>query len=140
MPRYTYTRPHQLDVLHDELRAAGLAVEFVGGDGHTIWITVPDGVAETRVAAIVAAHDPAALVAKREAEERTIEQIRQTVFAAAGGAVGKGIATLTTAERNALIAVLLWRWGALSPTLAIRPLAEWAYGVVPDRADPPGTP
>ena len=35
-----------------------------------------------------------------------------------------------------LIAVLLWRWGALTPTLTIKALDAWAVAVTPERATP----
>lgn len=126
MARYTYTRPHRLEQLHDELVAAGLAVTTVEGDETTVWVSVPDTVPEPAVATVIAAHDPESDTRREALAERTNEQIRQAVRTAAQGAAGKRLADLTTAERNALIAVLLWREGALSPTLTIRDLALWA--------------
>jgi hypothetical protein len=44
----------------------------------------------------------------------------------AGGAAGKLITNLTASEVRALVAVLLWKAGALTPDGAVRPLDEWA--------------
>lgn len=140
MPRHEYKKAHILHHLHDALTAAGVkgAGVAVEGDaaGQTVYITVPESISKATVDAVLAAHDAAAIVAAEAAQRQTDEDIRRQVFTAAAGAVGKSISTLTTTERNALIAVLLWRWGALSPTLTIRPLADWAYGVTVDRAVP----
>lgn len=66
---------HDLSQLHDELIAAGLPPERVQGGGagapDEVALTVPDGIPESAVAAVVAAHaprvryDPAALLARR---------------------------------------------------------------------------
>jgi hypothetical protein len=67
--------------LHDELIAAGIVPEYIGGvydekagaeiDGACA-IHVADDVAESAVAAVVAAHDPAAIAAKRQAAVQAV--------------------------------------------------------------------
>lgn len=56
---FQYTRANKLDLLHDQLLAAGVAAERVEGLGTQLWITVADEQAKSAVDAIVAAHDPA---------------------------------------------------------------------------------
>jgi hypothetical protein len=65
MRTLTYTRPHDLSRLHDELLAAGAiplltdkGTTPVQGLGDEIYLTVPDDADEQAIAAIVAAHDP----------------------------------------------------------------------------------
>lgn len=53
-------------------------------------------------------------------------QLRQQVLTIAQSAVGVRIDALTAAQVRALVAVLLWRGGALRPDGTVRPLAEWA--------------
>lgn len=70
-----------------------------------------------------------ALVARARAlsgDEAARKAARDTILVTAQGAVGKAVATLTTAERNALLTVLLWGAGAVRPDLTVAPLAEWA--------------
>lgn len=93
--RLTCTLPHNPNLLHEQLLAAFPAA----------------------VAAIVAAHDPAGESANQARRGR----IRQL----AEGAVGTAVAELTLAEVHALLAVLLWRAGALDDSLRVRPLDEW---------------
>lgn len=72
MKRLTYTKPHQLSQLHDELLAAGITPKRVEGleagqtaeiseelvAGPILWLSVDDDVDEATIAAVVAAHDP----------------------------------------------------------------------------------
>lgn len=64
MKTLTYTRPHDLGRLHDELLAAGVPLPLVNGctpvqgRGDEIMLTVPDDADEQLIAAVVAAHDP----------------------------------------------------------------------------------
>jgi hypothetical protein len=75
---------------------------------------------EAQIAAAITAYDAAVTV--RDADAR---QLRQRVRTLAGGAAGKLITDLTAAEVRALLAVLLWQAGALTPDGAVRPLDEW---------------
>lgn len=68
-------------------------------------------------------------VARKRAKsqaERDQDTTRALVVQTAQSAVGVNLAALTAGQRNALVAVLLHKAGALTPTGDIRPLAEWA--------------
>jgi len=55
------------------------------------------------------------------------DTLRQQVRALAQSTIGMRIdAVFTTAQLRSLLAVLLWKAGALSNDLTIRPLADWA--------------
>jgi hypothetical protein len=54
------------------------------------------------------------------------QALRTQVVTVAQSAVGVVITSLTAAQVRALLAVLLWRAGALTDAGAIRPLAQWA--------------
>jgi hypothetical protein len=70
MPTYTFTQPNNLSQLHDEILAAVPGTQPVGegdartpvmhieGRDDTIRITVPEGVSEAEIAAVVQAHVP----------------------------------------------------------------------------------
>ncbi|MCB9457775.1 MAG: hypothetical protein H6671_17470 [Anaerolineaceae bacterium] len=61
-----------------------------------------------------------------QAEEQEATSLRQTILGNAQSAVGKTLDTLTTAERNALIALLLYKAGGVHPrTGVVQPLADW---------------
>jgi len=51
---------------------------------------------------------------------------RAAILATAQGAVGKAVDALTATERSALVSVLLWRFGAITPQATVAPLDEWA--------------
>jgi hypothetical protein len=55
-----YTRPNRLDVLHDQLLAAGIIPELVEGLGDDVWLTVADDQDPADVEAVVEAHDATA--------------------------------------------------------------------------------
>ena len=89
MQTLTYTTPHRLAKLNDELVAAfpswqatpdGAALYMLSSDGATVRIDAPDDADEPAVAAVVAAHDPSTpgpgeeLLAAVIANERTIDQ------------------------------------------------------------------
>lgn len=75
------------------------------------WPAVETALAEAEAARQQAADDAAAL--------------RSQILTLAQSAVGVSLGQLTAGQRNALIAGLLWRMGALTPDLHVRPLAEW---------------
>lgn len=60
------------------------------------------------------------------AAEQDEAATRTLVVNAAQTAVGVNLTALTAGQRNALLAILLWKAGALTPTGEIRPLAQWA--------------
>jgi hypothetical protein len=63
------------------------------------------------------------IVLAERAEEKAV---RDAILDAAQGAVGKSLSSLTAGERNALLAVLLFRLGAVDRSGKVRPLRQWA--------------
>lgn len=118
MARLAYTRPNKLSLLHDELLAAGITPERVEGHGDHIWITVADDVSEAAVEAVVEAHDPT--------QEKPAEALRRRIIETARSAEGVLLSDLTAGQRNALMAVLLWRAGGVGPDMRVRVLRDWA--------------
>ena len=101
MQTLTYTQPHDLNQLHDELLAAipalrpilgadgeYYAVMLVTGDGDTITLNVPDDADTNAIAGVVAAHDPA----KRQ---------REAAAAAVAAEMARLAAEQAAAERTA---------------------------------------
>jgi hypothetical protein len=100
--RLEYTVAHALSALHDELIAAGIAPTYLGDDPDNapdgLVLEVPDGTAEAAVAAVIAAHDPAAVAAAETARAQQFAQDVQTVktfMAASNGSA-------TDAQRDAV--------------------------------------
>ena len=99
--RLEYAVAHVLSALHDELLAAGIAPTYLGDDPDNpdgVVLEVPDGTSEAAVAAVIAAHDPAAAAAAAQAAESQFAQDVQTVktfMAAANGSA-------TDAQRDAV--------------------------------------
>lgn len=60
MRTLTYSKPHRLSQLHDELIAAGITPLRVEGKDNDIWLTVEDGVSDSAVQARIDAHVPIA--------------------------------------------------------------------------------
>ena len=113
----------KFSLLDEELRKAvagyrGATFVYDTGD-----ITVHiDPVADTEavkssIEAIITAHDPTA----QTALEKTVETIKTT----AQSAEGVSYTSLTASQQLALLAVLLWKAGALAPDGTIKPLKEW---------------
>jgi len=121
-----YTRPNRLDALQDQLWAAGIRPERVTGLGDSIAIVVPDGADVAAVQAVVDAHNVAALDAAAAQQAQQQAQTRAAIVAVAQSAVGKSLDALTATERAALLTVLLWRVGAITPQSTVAPLATWA--------------
>ncbi len=120
-----YTRPNRLDALQDQLWAAGIRPERVTGLGDSITIVVPDGADVAAVQAVVDAHNVAALDAAQARAVTDAASARAKALAVATTAVGVNIAALTPAQAFALIAVLLYKEGALNPDGTVKPLALW---------------
>lgn len=57
--------------------------------------------------------------------ERDRDTTRALVVQAASSAAGVNIAALTAGQRNALVALLLWKAGGLNPDGTVKALAEW---------------
>jgi hypothetical protein len=53
------------------------------------------------------------------------QALRTQVIAVAQSAVGVVITSLTAVQVRSLLAVLLWKAGALTPTGAVKPLGQW---------------
>ena len=53
------------------------------------------------------------------------EALRSQVLAQVNAAEGMGSASLTAAQQKALLVALLWKAGALTPDLRVKPLSEW---------------
>lgn len=66
-----------------------------------------------------------ALIAALEAERQAALQLRQQIIGLAQSAVGVSLNALTAAQRNALIACLLWKAGGVAPDMTVRPLGQW---------------
>jgi hypothetical protein len=62
---------------------------------------------------------------ERQAREAA-EALRAQVLGQIRSAEGQSVAALTAAQQRALLVALLWRAGALTPDLMVRPAGEWA--------------
>lgn len=80
--------------------------------------------AQPTPAQLVAASDAYDAALALAASEATT--LRTQVVTVAQSAVGVVITALTAAQVRALLAVLLWKNGALTKTGAVKPLDEWA--------------
>lgn len=84
----------------------------------------PDGQPEPTPAEAAAA--AAAIDAEAEAARLAAAQLRQQIRTVAGGAVGKRFDLLSAGEVRALLAVVLWRAGAIGNDGTVQPLDKWA--------------
>lgn len=73
-----------------------------------------------QIAAAIAARETATLQAAADAAA-----LRQQILQAAQSTVGVVIDQLTAQQRNALVALLLYKAGAIDKDLKIKPLTEW---------------
>lgn len=60
------------------------------------------------------------------AERAKEKSVRDSIVDTAQGAVGKDLTALTAAERNALLAVMLFRLGGVGRNGKVRPIRDWA--------------
>lgn len=74
-----------------------------------------------QLAAAIAAYDAAEAQRKTEAQA-----LRQQVLTLAQSAVGVRVDNLTAGQVRALLVVLLWKGGALTPAGNVRPLEAWS--------------
>jgi hypothetical protein len=81
---------------------------------------LPTEPTDAQIAAAVAAREAADLQAKTDAAA-----LRTRVRTTAQSAVGVVITDLTAVQVRALLAVLLWKAGALDKDGKVRPLGEW---------------
>lgn len=112
----------------------GLKWLFPAGQAGTDWTLQDDGAGpfiaswnraepqpnDAQIDAAIAAAKAAAQQAETDAVA-----LKQAVQNLAQSAVGVVIDQLTAAQRNALIACLLWKAGAIDKDMKIRPLAQW---------------
>lgn len=62
---------------------------------------------------------------EKTASDSADATLRNQVLTLAGSAVGVQIDQLTAAQVRALVAILLWKAGALTSTGAVKPLNQW---------------
>lgn len=139
MKKLRYSKANLLSALHDQLLSAVPAlrpavnergenepVMAVEAWGDEIVLSVPDGTDEAAVAAVVAAHDRAALEAALVQGEAEAAALRAQIISLAQSAVGVRVDLLTAAQVRALFAVVLHKAGGVANDLTVRPLADWA--------------
>ncbi len=98
-----------------------VAVEEADGTRpFTVWNLPGSPPTEAQITAAAAAYDIAE--AQRQSEAATL---RQQVLTVAQSAVGVSITALTAVQVRSLVAILLWKAGALKPDGTVRLLAEW---------------
>lgn len=112
----------------------GLKWLFPNGEPFVDWNLVDDGAgpyiaawhrtepqpSDTEIDTAIAAAKAAAQQAVTDAAS-----LKQAIINQAQSAVGVLLTDLTAAQRNALVACLLWKAGALDKALKIKPLADW---------------
>lgn len=131
----TETATVNLPKLDADLRAAlGAKIAGLSHDGDAVIVhflaDAPDLADEAAAARIVDAHDPAALTAAQQAAADRAAAVgdaglRQAILTTAQSAVGVKLTDLTLAQVKALVAVLLWRRGAITPDGTVAPLGQW---------------
>ncbi len=92
------------------------------GQFFSFWDTAILGEQPTRkqIVAAITAYNAAQTAIQQEATA-----LRQQVLTLAQSAVGVSITALTAAQVRALVAILLWKAGAIKADGTVRPLAEW---------------
>ena len=63
--------------------------------------------------------------AEEQQARQAVEGLRSKVANLAQSAVGVRLSDLTPAQQRALVAVLLWKAGAVTADLTVKPLEEW---------------
>lgn len=94
--------------------------DATGNESITHWGIVGPQPDIPALQAAAAAYDQA----KTDAENAA-NTLRQQVRDLAISAVGVALNDLTAGQRNALLAILLWKAGAIGPEMTVNPLAEW---------------
>jgi hypothetical protein len=114
----------------DIVRAGGgpLTVDAVeyGDDGIAtgVLVSVVVFLDEGRLRSIAEA-DYLAEQARVDADREAASQLRTQILQAAQSAVGVRLNDLTAAQRNSLIALVLWKEGGVKNDATIAPLGEW---------------
>lgn len=111
----THLHPAAKQFSDFEIRATSDGDEYIA-----VWRLAQPQPTEAELAAAIAAYDTAETARKQEATT-----LRNQVVSLAQSAVGVTLNNLTAAQVRALVAILLWKEGAVTPAGAIRPLAEW---------------
>jgi hypothetical protein len=73
----------------------------------------------------IAEEEYAAEQLRLDADREAASQLRTQILQAAQSAVGVRLSDLTAAQRNSLIALLLWKEGGVKNDGTIAPLGEW---------------
>lgn len=111
-----------LEKLDADIRAAVATFAGLrrGKDRSVLTLLFEDRATDEQIATaqvLVTSHDPNS----KTPEQQVLANLRETAASAAGVA----LADLTAGQRNALMAVLLWKAGAIDKDGTIRPLADW---------------
>lgn len=77
---------------------------------------------QAQIEAVVATHVPQAEYFQSEIDAAAL---REAIKATAQSAVGETLDNLTQAQLKALVAILLWKAGAVANDLTILPLGQW---------------
>lgn len=114
--------PLNIEKLDTDIRAAVDTYAGLkrGRDRSQVTLLFEDRASDEAIATaqgMVRAHDPTS----KTPEQQVLANLRETAASAAGVA----LADLTAGQRNALMAVLLWKAGAIDKDGTIRPLADW---------------
>jgi len=110
---YLYPTARPLDDY--ELRDDGNGVVYLA-----VWNLPGDPPTAQQIADAIAAYDAAQAAAAQQAS-----QLRTTIRTLAAGTAGKSKGSLTASEVRALLAVLLWKAGAVASDGTVRPLDSW---------------
>lgn len=121
MPRTAikHNQTGALLVLDPPTREDGSVIMPEGVDASVVTLT-PAEEAALQDAADVA-------VAALQAEAAASTQLKQQIVSLAQSAVGMLLSDLTTAQRSALTACLLWKAGGVTGDMKVKPLAGWLH-------------
>lgn len=113
-------RLYKLRALNAELRAITPKVRGVSSTPARVWVNADENISEAEIDALLAAAAVhiASVVTPRE-------QNQANLSAAAQSSVGTAFDSLTPNQVRALLAIVLFRAGALNDDGTVRPPAEW---------------
>jgi hypothetical protein len=103
--RLAYVRPNKLNMLHDQLLAAGITPSSVEGLGDLFWITVDDQVVKATVDAVVSAHDSNATAPDEVRQQKYAQDLAD--YRALRAKLGRGEASVLGLQELKLIARLV---------------------------------
>lgn len=113
-------RLYKLRALNAELRAITPRVRGVSSTPARVWVNADETISDAeidQIFAAAAAHNASAVTPR--------EQNQANLGAAAQSSVGAAFDSLTPVQVRALLALLLYRAGALNDDGTVRPLGEW---------------